>query len=150
MILHYIVQRISGKPAFFNDPTVNEKDGTLILAHCTSPTKLLGYDKPAFPYQIRTHHETNYGATPKPIFSKGTVTIAGLSFDLDKMLIVRGKVIGTPDLRICRSQVEVKVKDPTGILEDWQGFHWILVYGDYVKELQAICKVKEIKPIVYA
>ena len=149
MILHYLMQRISGKPAFFNDPTVNERDGTLILAHCTSPTKLLGYDKPAFPYQIRTHHETNYGATPKPVFSEGTVTIAGLSFDLDKMLIVRGKAIGTPDLRICRSQVEVKVKDPTGILEDWQGFHWILVYGDYVKELQAICKMKKIKPIVY-
>ena len=149
MILHYLMQRVSGKPAFFSDPTVNEKDGTLILAHCTSPTKLLGYDKPALPYQVRTHHETNYGATPKPIFSKGTVTIASLSFDLDKMLIVKGEVVGTPDLRICRSQVEVKVKDPTGILEDWQGFHWILVYGDYVEELKAICKMKGIKAIVY-
>ncbi|KYH36226.1 MAG: L-fucose isomerase-like protein [Candidatus Bathyarchaeota archaeon B24] len=149
MILHYLMQRVSGKPAFFSDPTVNEKDGTLILAHCTSPTKLLGYDKPALPYQVRTHHETNYSATPKPIFSKGTVTIASLSFDLDKMLIVKGEVVGTPDLRICRSQVEVKVKDPTGILEDWQGFHWILVYGDYVEELKAICKMKGIKAIVY-
>ncbi|RJS73885.1 hypothetical protein CW710_02670 [Candidatus Bathyarchaeota archaeon] len=149
MILHYLMQRVSGKPAFFSDPTVNEKDGTLILAHCTSPTKLLGYDKPALPYQVRTHHETNYGATPKPIFSRGTVTIASLSFDLDKMLIVKGEVVGTPDLRICRSQVEVKVKDPTGILEDWQGFHWILVYGDYVEELKAICKMKGIKAIVY-
>ncbi|RLI25415.1 hypothetical protein DRO58_06410 [Candidatus Bathyarchaeota archaeon] len=149
MILHYLMQRVSGKPAFFSDPTVNEKDGTLILAHCTSPTKLLGYDKPALPYQVRTHHETNYGAAPKPIFSRGTVTIASLSFDLDKMLIVKGEVVGTPDLRICRSQVEVKVKDPTGILEDWQGFHWILVYGDYVEELKAICKMKGIKAIVY-
>jgi len=149
MILHYLMQRISGKPAFFNDPTVNEKDGTLILAHCTSPTKLLGYDKPAFPYQVRTHHETNYGAAPKPTFSKGVVTIAGLSFSLDRMLIVKGEVVGTPDLRICRSQVEVKIKDPTGILEDWQGFHWILIYGDYVKELQAICKMKGMEAIIY-
>ena len=149
MILHYLMHRISGKPAFFNDPTVNEEDGTLILAHCTSPTKLLGYDKPAFQYQVRTHHETNYGATPKPIFKKGVVTVAGLSFNLDRMLIVKGEVVGTPDLRICRSQVEVKVKDSTGILEDWQGFHWILIYGDYIKELKAICKMKGIEAIIH-
>jgi len=149
MILQYIMRHIASKPAFFNDPTVNEKDGTLILAHCTSPTKMLGFDKPRFKFEVRTHHETNYGATPKPVFEKGIVTIAGLSFDLDKMLIITGEVIKSPSLRICRSQVEVKIKDATKILEDWQGFHWVMVYGDYSKELETICKVKGIKPILH-
>jgi len=149
MGLQYLIRYISGKPVFFHDPTVNEKDGTLILAHCTSPTKLLGFDKPNFPYQVRTHHESNYGATPKPTFKEGEVTVAGFSFDLDKMLIVRGRVMGTPDLRICRSQVEVKVNNASQILENWQGFHWVLVYGDYTEELKAICKMKGITPLVY-
>lgn len=94
-------------------------------------------------------HESNYGAAPKPIFKAGEVTIAGFSFDLDKMLIVKGKVVGSPDLKICRSQVEVKVSNASQILENWQGFHWALVYGDYVEELKAICKMKEIEALVY-
>ena len=149
MILHYLMRHISGKPAFFNDPTVNEKDGTLILAHCTSPTKLLGFNESALPYQVRTHHESNYGATPKVFFKEGEVTIAGLSFDMDEMLIVKGRIVGSPNLRICRSQVEVKVANPSGVLREWRGFHWVLVYGDYIEELRAICKVKGIKAIIY-
>ena len=147
--LHYLMRHISGRPAFFNDPTVNEKDSTLILAHCTSPTRLLGPDEPGFRYEVMTHHESNTSATVKPIYEKGTVTVAGLSFDYDEMLIVRGEVIGTPRLRICRSQVEVKVNAPTEILEDWRGFHWVMVYGDYVEELLFVCKATGIKPITH-
>jgi hypothetical protein len=147
--MHYLMRHISGRPAFFNDPTVNEKEGTLILAHCTSPTKFIGFDKPGFKYQVRTHHESNTSATVKPIYEKGTVTVAGLSFDYDEMLIVKGEVVGTPDLRICRSQVEVKVSSPTQVLEDWRGFHWIMVYGDYMEELTFICKATGIKPILH-
>ena len=149
MLLHYLLTHIASKPVFFNDPTVNEKDGTLILAHCTSPTKMLGYDKPQLKYEVRTHHESNYGATPKPFYEKGLVTIAGLSFNLDKMIIITGEVVGSPRLRICRAQVEVKVKDATKILEDWQGFHWVMVYGDYTRELTHLCKITGIKPILH-
>ena len=67
---------------------------------------------------------------------------------MDEMLIVKGRIVGSPDLRICRSQVEVKVDNPSGILREWRGFHWVLVYGDYVEELRAICKVKGIKAII--
>jgi L-fucose isomerase-like protein len=147
--LHYLMSCIAGKPSFFIDPAVNEGEGTIILAHCTSPTKLLGYDKPHFPYDVRTHHETNLSATPKPVFEKGVVTVAGFPEDFKKMLIIRGQVIGSPDLRICRSQVEVKVNDAEAVLNDWQGFHWSLVYGDYVKELEKICKEKEIVPLIH-
>lgn len=149
MLLQYILRHVASKPVFFNDPTVNEKEGTLILAHCTSPTKMLGFDKPRLKYEVRTHHESNYGATPKPEFEKGIVTVAGFSFNLDKMIIITGEVVGSPKLRICRSQVEVKVKDASKILDDWQGFHWVMVYGDYSKELEIICRVKGIKPIVH-
>jgi len=148
--MHYLMRHISGRPAFFNDPTVNEKDGTIILAHCTSPTRLLGADKPGFPYEVRTHHESNTGATVKPVYEQGTVTVAGLSFDYDRMLIVKGEVVGTPNLRICRSQVEVKVRDSTDVLEDWQGFHWVMVYGDYVDELRFVCQAVGIEPVVHA
>ena len=149
MLLHYLLTHISSKPVFFNDPTVNEEDGTLILAHCTSPTKMLGYDKSPLKYEVRTHHESNCSATPKPTYEKGVVTIAGLSFNLDKMIIIVGEVVGSPNLRICRAQVEVKVRDATEILENWQGFHWVMVYGDYSQELLYLCKVTGIKPTLH-
>ncbi len=147
--LHYLMNYIAGKPTFFQDPAVNEEDGTLILAHCTSPTKMLGFDKPPLSYDVRTHHESNFSATLKPTFEKGIVTVAGFSRDFKKMLIVRGNVVGSPDLRICRAQVEVKVDNTEGILNDWQGFHWVLAYGDYVKELKMICDQKEIIPLIH-
>lgn len=148
MAMHYLLTRLANKPAVFVDPTVNEAEGTLILAHCTSPTRVLGYGKPAVPYEVRTHHESNTGATPKPLYPKGVVTIAGLDFSLEKMLIVRGEVVGSPDLRVCRAQVEVRVSDAHRVLESWQGFHWVYVYGDYVEDLRILADLVGLQAIV--
>ena len=147
MAMHYILTRLANKPAVFIDPTVNEEKGTLILAHCTSPTRVLGYNKPRVPYEVRTHHESNTSATPKPFYPKGVVTIVGLDFNLEKMLIVRGEAVGSPDLRICRAQIEVKVKDANKVLENWQGFHWVYVYGDYVEDLEILARIIGIQTI---
>lgn len=146
--LHYLLTKIATKPSIFVDPTVNEKENVLILAHCTSPLKVLGYDKPKVPYEVRTHHESNEGATVKPEYPKGVVTIVGFNFNISRMLIVKGEVIGSPYLRICRAQVKVKVSNAHKVLENWQGFHWVYVYGDYVEELRILAKIIGVKPIV--
>ena len=139
--LHYILSKIAARPSVFIDPTVNEGKGTLILAHCTSPLKVLGYDKPAIKYNVMTHHESNTSATVKPVYPEGTITIAGFDFSLSRMIIIKGEVVGSPSLRICRAQVEVKVKDAHKVLENWEGFHWVYIYGDYVDELTILCKI---------
>jgi hypothetical protein len=46
-----------------------------------------------------------------------------------------GTIVGNPFLDICRSQIDVRVKgDCQKLLEEMKGFHWMLSYGDYLKE----------------
>ncbi|MGC9136031.1 hypothetical protein [Caldivirga sp.] len=147
MITHYLMRWIANRPVAFYDPTVNIGEGKLILAHCTSPTRMTGYDKAPFRYIATTHHESNTSVAPKVLYEPGTVTIAGLSHDLSKLLIIKGEATGPTYLRICRNQIEVKVKDAAGVLENWQGFHWVMAYGDYVKELELLAKLTGIQAI---
>ena len=74
-------------------------------------------------------------------------SIAGLSFDLRRMLVVRGRAVGSPDLRVCRAQLEVEVPDAGEVLRKWQGFHWVYVYGDYTRELEMLAELKGMSPI---
>ncbi|WP_291765929.1 hypothetical protein, partial [Caldivirga sp. UBA161] len=126
MITHYLLRWIANKPTAFYDPTVNIGEGKLILAHCTSPTRMLGYGVEGFRYIATTHHESNTSVAPKVLYEAGVVTIAGLSHDLSKLLIIRGEATGPTFLRICRNQVEVKVNEAKAALENWQGFHWVM------------------------
>ena len=79
-------------------------------------------------------------------YPEGVVTIASLSFDLRRMLVVRGRAVGSPDLRICRAQLEVEVPDAREVLRKWQGFHWVYVYGDYTRELEMLAELKGFFP----
>ncbi|NAZ29151.1 MAG: hypothetical protein GU355_07660, partial [Caldivirga sp.] len=36
---------------------------------------------------------------------------------------------------------EVKVNDAATALEGWQGFHWVMAYGDYVRELELLARL---------
>ena len=142
---HLLTTYLAHRPSFFTDPTISPGEGRFILAHCTSPTRLLGYEESPFPYRVRTHHESNLAATDQPQFAEGEVTVAGFSFELDKLLVAKGHVVGTPDLPICRAQVEIEVKDAVYYLHNWQGFHWMMVYGDYTGELRHVCRMKGIE-----
>lgn len=148
MVAHFLLRHIAGKPAMFFDPTVNVGDNTVILAHCTSPTRVLGFDKQS-PYEVRTHHESNLSATPKVDYPQGDVTVLGFSFDFRRMMFFKGYSLGTPkpELRICRDQVVVKVNNAAKILENWQGFHWAMVYGDYTRELRILARVLGVEAI---
>ncbi|GAG03185.1 unnamed protein product, partial [marine sediment metagenome] len=53
LLTHLLFER----PGFMQDPSPNTVNNTLIGAHCTSPTKLEGFDKPyRAPYQLRDYH----------------------------------------------------------------------------------------------
>jgi hypothetical protein len=51
---HIIFQGLSGKPGFISDPTVDESNNSIILAHCLGTTKMDGPDGHAAPYKLRT------------------------------------------------------------------------------------------------
>jgi hypothetical protein len=130
ILLHYI----SGKPVFLNDPTYPH-DGIVTMAHCTAPRKMDG--KRDEPVKLVTHFESDYGASPKVEMRKGQkITCLDPDFASRRWLGFEGEIIGNPFLDICRSQIDVQVHCDTDRLnEETRGFHWMVCYGNYLKEI---------------
>lgn len=128
-----LMSNISGKPTFLNDPTYPH-DNTITLAHCTAPRRMDG--KKLEPARILTHFESDYGAAPKVEMRLGQkVTNIMPDFSFQKNVGLSGKIIDNPMMDICRSQIDIRFDcDSRKVAEQMPGFHWITVYGDYMKE----------------
>ncbi len=131
ILLHYI----SGKPVFLNDPTYPH-DGVVTLAHCTAPRRMDG--KRLERARILTHFESDYGAAPKVEMKLGQITTNLVPDFANKRWVgFAGTIVGNPFLEICRSQIDVRVHgDAAALEEEMKGFHWMLSYGDYLKETE--------------
>jgi hypothetical protein len=88
------------------------------------------------PARILTHFESDYGAAPKVEMLLGqTVTNVMPDFAFEKYIGLPGKITDNPFLDICRSQIDVKYDcESKKVAENMPGFHWITVYGDYLRE----------------
>jgi len=128
-----LLAHISGKPVFLNDPTYPH-DGLITLAHCTAPRRMDG--KKLEPVRLLTHFESDYGAAPKVEMLIGQiVTNVMPDFAVTRYVGLLGKIVDNPFLDICRSQIDISFEcDSKLVAEQMPGFHWITVYGDYLKE----------------
>jgi hypothetical protein len=129
-----LLQAISGKPQFLNDPTYPH-DGIITLAHCTSPRKLDG--KNDEPVRMLTHFESDYGASPKVEMRLGEkVTNIIPDFSAKRWVGFEGVIEKNPFLPICRSQIDIGIQcDTDRLAEEMRGFHWMTCYGSWTKEL---------------
>ena len=128
-----LLSNISGKPPFLQDPTYPH-DGVITLAHCTGPRKMDG--RSLEPARVMTHFESDYGATPKVEMHTGQkVTMIAPDFAAKRWVGLSGEIKAHPFMPICRSQIDVGFSCDSKLLaERMPGFHWMLVYGDYLRE----------------
>ena len=155
ILLHYI----SGKPVFLCNPSLphacperSVRDGIVTVSHCTAPRMMNG--KELEPARILTHYESDFGAAPKVQMRKGQeVTMLNPDFAGRRWLGFAGTIIDTPFYEICRTQLDVAVKaddssfavapDKSGMLrrmderlaDEIRGFHWMVAYGNYLREV---------------
>jgi L-fucose isomerase-like protein len=129
-----LLANISGRSVFLNDPTYPH-DGLITLAHCTGPRKMDGATLE--PVRIMTHFESDYGAAPKVEMRRGqTLTNIAPDFKSQRWMGLVGKIQDTPNLPICRDQIELAYEVPDALVaEHMPGFHWMTCYGDYRKEI---------------
>jgi hypothetical protein len=134
-----LLGHISGKPVFMNDPTYPH-DKIITLAHCTAPRRMDG--KKLEPARIMTHFESDYGAAPKVEMHLGqTVTNIMPDFAFNRNIGLLGKIADNPALDICRSQIDISYTcDSKIVAERMPGFHWMTVYGDYLRETAYVLK----------
>jgi len=130
-----LLSSIASKPVFFHNPTYPH-DGIITMAHCTAPRKMDG--KSLDPVRIMTHMESDYGAAPKVEMRKGQkVSMINPDFAEKRWMGVSGEILEAPFYPICRSQIEVKFDgDTRELMESMAGFHWMTVYGDFLREAE--------------
>ncbi len=150
---HILFQGLSGKPGFISDPTVDESNSTIILAHCLGSTRMDGPDGSCAAYKIRTIMERQEGAVAQVEMQIGQVVTQGMLVGTDLIPYFTGEIVDTPvsleDNRGCRTKIAVRVDgDITKLWQNWShGLHRVTCYGDITKELEHFCRFKEIEMI---
>jgi hypothetical protein len=137
------------RPGFMQDPAPNTVNNTLMGAHCSCPTKLDGFDKPAEPFILRSHSESNTGVVPQVLWRIGQkVTI--MKFEGPGTIILgTGKVVGNidaPPSGGCRTSVELEL-DGVADSRDTKGFHQLFIYGNLEPGFKAYCQLAGIKVV---
>jgi hypothetical protein len=124
----------SGLPTFMNAPTYPH-EGIITLGHCTAPRKMDG--KTRAPVRILTHFESDYGAAPRvemPLGQKVTMVVP--DFASKRYLGLSGRIESNPFLAICRTQLDIRLQAPSHLVaERMPGYRWVLIYGDYLREI---------------
>jgi len=129
-----LLHNICGTPVFLNDPTYPHH-GMVTVAHCTAPRMMDG--KRLEKAGLYTHFESDYGAAPKVDMRLGqTITMIDPDFNAVRWIGFRGKILANPFHDICRSQIDVSIEgDCDKLAREMVGFHWMLAYGDHLKEV---------------
>ena len=135
------------RPGFMQDPAPNTVNNTFMVAHCTSPTKLNGFDKPHEPFILRSHSESNLGVAPQVLWRPGQ-RITHMKFvGSGRIILGTGKVIrniDTPPSGGCRTSFEATV-DGVADSRDVKGFHQLVLYGDHEVLIKAYGKLAGIQ-----
>jgi hypothetical protein len=86
--------------------------------------------------RLLTHFESDYGAAPKVEMQKGQkITVLDPDFASHRWLGFEGEIVDNPFLAICRSQIDVRINgDCNRLVEEMRGFHWMVSYGNYLRE----------------
>ena len=130
-----LLSNISGKPVFFGNPCF-PFNGTSTTAHCACPRKMDG--KTLNPVRIVTHYESDFGAAPWVEVPIGmTTTHIVPSFKSDRWLGFKGVITGVPfKPSSCRTQITARRECSDELLaKNLVGFHQVIGFGDYRKEL---------------
>lgn len=147
---HILFQGLAGKPGFISDPTVDEGQSSIILAHCMGTLNMDGPQKPAHPYKLRSVMEREEGVVPQVEMRVGQKVTQAILVGMDRIQYFTGEIVGAPvgleDDRGCRTKIAVRVDgDLSRLWRNWsQGLHRQTCYGDITRELRAFSKFKNI------
>jgi len=130
ILLHYV----SGKPVFLHNSTFPHK-GVVTCAHCSAPRRMDGQNYE--PTEIMTHYESDWGAAPKVKMAiEQEVTFIDPEYSSGRWVGFKGIIKRNPFYEICRTQQDVEIQgDWKKLIKEVRDSHWMMAYGDYLKEL---------------
>jgi hypothetical protein len=145
MLTSYLLDR----PGYMNDPVPETVKNLLIAAHCTSGTRLAGFDKPPVPYILRSHSESDLGVATQVLWPVGEPVTLVRFTSPNEMIIDTGKVVSnvdTPPAGGCRTSVEIQM-DHIEDCRDVRGFHQVVTLGNHRRVLEGFCELFGIRHV---
>lgn len=143
MMTSYLLDR----PGYMNDPVPETVHNTLIAAHCTSGTRIAGFDQPPADYILRNHSESALGVAMQVLWPDGQPITLVRFTGPNEMIIDTGTVVGnvqTPPAGGCRTSVEIAL-DSVEDSRDTVGFHQVVTLGNHKRVLEGFCQLYGIK-----
>jgi hypothetical protein len=145
LLTHLLFER----PGFMQDPAPNTVNNTLMGAHCTSATRLDGFDQPArAPFILRSYH-TRTGVALQVLWRVGQKVTVMKFTGPGTVLLGTGRVranIPQPPAGCCRTAVEIEL-DGVADSGDTKGFHQLFIYGDLERPFKAYCQLAGIQVV---
>jgi len=145
---HILFQGLVGRPGFISDPTMDESQNSIILAHCLGTNGMDGPGKPAAPYQLRSVRERGEGVCPQVQMRVGERVTQAQLVGTDTLRYFTGEIVATPDVdRGCRTKITVKLDgDAEKLWKNWShGLHRVTCYGDLTKPLAQFGRFKDVR-----
>ena len=146
-----LLMGISKRAAFMGN--LEKRDDTsMYLGHNVPATKMLGCDAPALPYSLQNFITEGWGTKVQMnLASVGETKVTIARFDplISKLLVIGGEITGCEgqDDVGCSLRAHVHVADPNSLVRKARdyGFHFAMVYGDYVRELHDLGEMLKIR-----
>ncbi|MFH1639228.1 MAG: hypothetical protein ABIB93_02805 [Chloroflexota bacterium] len=145
MLLGYLTD----KPAFMgNIVGAIPETNTLRISHCVLPTRMAGLNQPPSPYTLRNYHGYRRGVTAHVELDTGQeVTIARLSRNLDRIMLLNGELIDCQETIACRTTLSARVNDVREFVRCAFGNHHVIVYGNHVRQAKILSQALGISSI---
>jgi hypothetical protein len=144
-VTQILLQSLSGRPGFVNDPTMDTSRNAIIQAHCMGTPKMDGPAGPAAPYQLRTIMERQEGCVCQVRMRLNQPVTSAQLIGTDRLRYFTGQIIDTPDgPRGCRTKIAVRVDgDAERLWRNWTGgLHRVTCYGDLTRDLERFGRFK--------
>ncbi|WP_291765930.1 fucose isomerase [Caldivirga sp. UBA161] len=139
------------RPGFVNDPGVDVVNGRFIYWHCYAPTNPHGSDKPEAPYIITdAHGGSKHASIHVKLPVNEPVTVMGFNPITGILSIHTAKAVDNIYWKqLCATKL-VASGDAGKVAERWvvdNGYHRVLIYGDFRREVKEFAKLLGVKVI---
>lgn len=137
------------RPGFMNDPVPETASNHLIVAHCTSGTRLNGFDQTPAPYILRDHSESSLGVSMQVLWPKDEPVTLIRFTSPHEVIVDTGAVVtnvNTPPAGGCRTSVELAMDDIEDC-RDVRGFHQVVVLGHHRRLVEAFGQLYGIRVV---
>jgi len=137
-----LLGKLSKKPSFLgNIVRVDPERNEVKISHCILPSRMAGFDAKPLPYALRDFHGDR-GVTAFTKVPAGTrVTLARAHRNLERMLALTGEVVASEDTVFCRNTLTIKVENGREFVQQAEGNHHVVVFGEYLEDLQELCRL---------